>query len=130
MYDFLPKIENVAGKVKKPFTVHFLKTQNPHFQAVHDRLKTFELRVQDRDYNLGDILVLYEWDFVGDSIKRHNTGRAIITNPITYILSNCYGLDEIDCCVMSISISFTIDNFELEYDQHGVPITTMVMSPF
>lgn len=41
---------------------HLLKTVNPYFQDVYDGLKTFELRVNDRDFSEDDILILVEYE--------------------------------------------------------------------
>jgi len=37
---------------------HFLKTWAEYFEAVKSGNKTFEVRVNDRDFKVGDILVL------------------------------------------------------------------------
>jgi len=42
--------------------VHKLKTWAPYFQAIVDGLKTFEIRVNDRGFTVGDQLYLQEWD--------------------------------------------------------------------
>lgn len=57
---------------------HDLKTWPEFFQAVKRGDKTFEVRVNDREYKVGDILNLQEWDpdflpgigcYTGDEIK-------------------------------------------------------------
>jgi len=53
-----------------------------YFQAVQARLKTFELRRDDSDYQVGDILKLREWD--GEKY----TGNVLFRQ-ITYILRDC-----------------------------------------
>lgn len=40
---------------------HELKTVNPHFKDIQSGQKTFELRFNDRDYQVGDILILKEY---------------------------------------------------------------------
>ena len=67
-----------------------------YYQAVRKRTKTFEIRKDDADYEVGDILELYEWD--GQEYTRHK-----ITREITYILRDCpeYGLAE-GYCILAI----------------------------
>ena len=62
-----------------------------YFSKVQDGTKTFELRKDDSDYEVGDILILEEWD-------EEYTGREL-TRTITYILRNCpqYGLSDGYC---------------------------------
>ena len=62
-------------------TVHLLKTWPKYFQAVWDRDKTFEARVNDRDYQVGDELWIREYN----PEEGEYSGRAIHTT-ITYIL--------------------------------------------
>jgi hypothetical protein len=42
--------------------VHQLKTVNPFFEAVWRGTKTAEIRYNDRDYKVGDLLELKEYD--------------------------------------------------------------------
>jgi hypothetical protein len=46
---------------------HRVKTVNPHFQNVWEGSKTFELRKDDRNYCVGDILLLKEYYPESDS---------------------------------------------------------------
>lgn len=41
---------------------HELKTINPFFSDVWDELKSFEVRFNDRDYKVGDLLLLREFN--------------------------------------------------------------------
>ena len=62
---------------------HDLKTLPEYFQPLSDKEKTFEVRLNDRNFKVGDGLKLLEWD----SEKQIYTGRVINTY-ITYILNN------------------------------------------
>lgn len=42
--------------------VHELKTHPQYYNAVVSGKKTFEIRENDRDYQVGDLLVLREWN--------------------------------------------------------------------
>lgn len=42
--------------------VHYLKTWKPFFQDVKSGMKQFEVRKNDRDYQVGDTLILNEVD--------------------------------------------------------------------
>lgn len=67
-----------------------------YFRFVRRREKTFELRKDDSDYEVGDILVLREWD------GSKYTG-CLLHREITYILRDCYeyGLRE-GWCILAI----------------------------
>ena len=70
------------GKIK-----HDLKIQPQYFNFVEAGLKRFELRKNDRDFKVGDLFILREYD------KGEYTGRCFIQS-IGYILKDCpkYGL--------------------------------------
>ena len=68
---------------------HILKTHPEPFQAVFDGLKTFEFRYNDRDFKIGDILDLKEYN----PITKDFSGRSIKVK-ITYILAEGYGIPE------------------------------------
>lgn len=53
---------------------HFLKCWPSSFQAVRSCRKTFEVRVNDRDYAPNDRVVLAEWD----PGKGRTTGEAVV----------------------------------------------------
>jgi hypothetical protein len=73
-----------------------LGTKPEYFKAVKARLKTFELRQDDSDYQVGDILKLREWD--GEKYTGNVQFRQI-----TYILRDCpeYGLQP-GYCILAI----------------------------
>lgn len=41
---------------------HELKTVSPYFEAVRDGKKTFEIRKNDRDFSMGDIVILRHFE--------------------------------------------------------------------
>jgi ASC-1-like (ASCH) protein len=63
--------------------MHELKTLPQYFENVLIGLKTFEVRDNDRDYKVGDILVLKEWTISG----HFYTGRELKV-VVTYILDS------------------------------------------
>jgi len=73
--------------------LHELNILPEYFQAVKTGIKTFEVRKNDRGFEVGDILILREWDgtYTGPNIKVKTT----------YILGNFEGLKE-DYIVMAI----------------------------
>lgn len=60
--------------------IHSLKTAPKFFDAVEDGIKNFEVRKNDRDYKVGDVLELYKYPDANDTdfIKRR----------ITYIITH------------------------------------------
>lgn len=77
---------------------HLLKIKKLYFDAVLAKEKTFEIRKNDRLFNPGDKLVLFEIDE-----NDFETGRHLITK-VTYILQGpAYGLSE-NYCIMSIKL--------------------------
>lgn len=68
---------------------HDLKTLPKFYQDTYWKRKKFELRKNDRDFQVGDLLVLKEWD---DSTQTY-TGREFYAN-VTYILHNFPGLKD------------------------------------
>ena len=66
---------------------HELKILPKYYEEVLNGNKTFELRKDDRDYKINDVLRLKEWD------ETYYTGRTFICT-VKYILRDCpdYGL--------------------------------------
>ncbi len=60
--------------------IHELKTLPKYFNAVFDKSKPFEVRKDDRNFQIGDTLYLKEW-----SLEQGYSGNASI-RIITYIL--------------------------------------------
>lgn len=86
--------------------IHQLKTDPGVFDAVIQGKKTFEIRLNDRDYRVGDVLKLCETVYVGEAMKVGApliyTGRDCYVE-VTYILYGpIYGLQE-KWVIMSIT---------------------------
>ena len=64
-------------KKEESMTIHKLKTVEPHFSNVLNGSKTFEIRLNDRDYKVGDDLILAKFP---DVDKRSLIIRAKITH--------------------------------------------------
>lgn len=64
-------------------TTHYLKSWVGLFQPIYDEQKTHELRVLDRDYKVGDMCILQEYD----PVEKIYTGRECHVE-ITYITSS------------------------------------------
>lgn len=77
--------------------VHALKTEQPYFNDIKSGAKTFELRKNDRNYKVGDTLILQEWSSTGGY-----TGETVV-KIVTYILKDCveYGLQD-GYCILGI----------------------------
>ena len=71
-------------------TVHYLKIKPEYYKDVECGLKTFELRKNDRDFQVGDILMLIKLDDDG------NETDQVTRVKVTYILKDCpqYGLKD------------------------------------
>ncbi|HIC0324960.1 TPA: DUF3850 domain-containing protein, partial [Streptococcus agalactiae] len=63
-------------------TQHLLNCYPEYFEAIMDGTKTFECRYNDRDFKVGDELLLREYD-----PQKGYTYRCIVRK-ITYILSD------------------------------------------
>ena len=80
---------------KSPTTeVHILKTWPEYFEAVASGAKTFELRFDDRGYQVGDHLVLREW-----SVTEGYTGRVIVKRVSYLVRGGVFGLTEDHVCM-------------------------------
>ena len=69
--------------------LHELKTWHEPFQAIWDDLKTFEYRLNDRDFKVGDVLMLKEFIPMHESY----TTRVIIAD-VKYILKDSFSVPE------------------------------------
>jgi len=71
---------------------HHLKTETEYFQAIERGKKKFELRKNDRNFQVGDMVYLEE------TVNGTYTGRTLTPIEIMYILTGGkYGLEEGYC---------------------------------
>ena len=87
-------------------TTHTLKTDPEVFQATYSGLKNFEVRMNDRDFKVGDILVLRETEFTGAEMCLNDKPLVYTcreqTKKVTYILDcSDYGQSD-EWVIMSI----------------------------
>lgn len=82
--------------------IHHLKTIDPYFTHVMSGQKTFEVRVNDRHFQVGDILKLNLWD---EDQQKFTGAFCFVT--VTYVFDlNAWarpGHVPDSCVVMSIS---------------------------
>lgn len=83
----------------KEVRTHRLKTWPCYFQPILDGTKRFDLRENDRDFRVGDILELAEYD---PEVSGY-TGR-FLSKKVTFLIQGIFGLPE-DVCVMSVGDS-------------------------
>lgn len=79
--------------------VHKLKALPEYFELVRIGVKNFEVRKNDRDFKVGDLLILQEWD--GSKYTGRDQRRKI-----------CYILDNKDYC----KEGYVILGFDLYYN--------------
>jgi ASC-1-like (ASCH) protein len=72
---------------------HNLKTIQPYFDDIKTGKKNFELRENDRNFQIDDIIHLLEYD------KSIGYTGKIITKKVKYVLKDCpqFGLHEAYC---------------------------------
>ncbi len=58
--------------------VHRLKTWPAYFADIRAKIKNFEIRENDRDYKVGDVLILQEYDLNSQSYSGREEVRTII----------------------------------------------------
>lgn len=85
---------------------HTLKTWPSYFEAIQRGDKRFEIRKNDRDFAIGDVLHLKEYDPGLDVvIDRHKfTDRSLLCTVTHIIYGGQFGIDPA-FCVMSIQVT-------------------------
>ena len=91
---------------------HSLKTVQPFFSQVKNGTKTFELRRNDRDFQVNDEVYLKEYDLETNSFS----GQELRAK-ITYVLKDWTGLED-GYCIFSIELTQQIDgNDEIQSEE-------------
>lgn len=86
--------------------VHHVKIWPENFEPVRLRIKTFEVRKNDRNYQFGDLLCLHEWDpyreaIFGDSCISYGEPKGYTGKEITFRIGHIYNMD-LDTVVLSL----------------------------
>lgn len=79
---------------------HFLKILPEFFAAVVDGSKTFELRKNDRDFQVGDTVILQEFDH-----KTNTYTSDFVVKQISFMLTGVYGLEPGVSCLSLVNLS-------------------------
>ncbi len=91
---------------------HYLKTVQPYFSEVEKGTKTFEMRINDRKFQVGDEVYLQEYDLDANSYS----GKEVRAT-ITYVL-NEFRLLYSEACVFSFKVTQIIIK-NVKSEQHG-----------
>ena len=99
--------KNLTLKELRKYCAHELKTDPDVFYDVRDDQKRFELRLNDRDFKQGDMLLLRCTKYSGGEMiagkPLEYTGEWVVACA-TYVLHGpIYGLDD-EWVIMSISV--------------------------
>lgn len=84
--------------------IHELKSRTQPWHAVAYGRKRYEVRVNDRDFEVGDLLVLRHWNHEANCYGR---GSEVIVAAVTHITRGGeWGLPE-ELCVLGLRILHT-----------------------
>lgn len=88
---------------------HVLKCDPDIFQNIWDQKQKFELRLGDRDYNVGDMIISRETRFSGEEMEHgmrlEYTGRYIASKIVGILNRNHFSKDRFDnWLIMSIEV--------------------------
>lgn len=86
--------------------VHELKCWPELFEPLSEGIKTFEVRKDDRGYEVGDALILKEWD----PEKKEYTGDGVLAR-VNYILpGGQFGVEE-GFVIMAVTVLTSFSGF-------------------
>ena len=102
--DAIPTQPSAGKEAEGEETIHELKTWSKYFDEVFMGRKTFEVRKNDRDFKVGDIITLIEGDLWGDYPEGNRwfpTGRKLSRRITAILHGGQFGIEE-GYCVMAI----------------------------
>jgi len=70
--------------------IHKLKALNPYFSDILDGMKTFEIRKNDRNFQIGDQLLLQEYDLYTNKYLERNC----LCNVIYIVFGGQFGIEK------------------------------------
>jgi len=95
------------GKGENQMAFHELKTDSEAFKPVLKGKKTFEIRFNDRNFQVGDFLLLKETQFSDAEMKLGErleyTGANCLVKVTHVLLGPIYGLQE-GWCILSVKL--------------------------
>jgi len=103
--DRIQRCIDAAVSEATTMTVHNLKSWPDAFQPVLDKKKRYEFRVNDRDYSVGDELVLQEWE----PGPGEYTGRSLKVKVLHMSKGPAWEIPD-GYCVMSISDPYDVQD--------------------
>lgn len=115
--------ENLAPAPSDTIVIHKLKTWPEFFNPTAQLQKTFEFRRNDRDFQVGDLLWLQEWNRGSETY----TGRSCL-RAITYIISPMWGPAITDLPVKEQIETLTNQHCILGIDRIPRSLQTMILS--
>ena len=81
---------------------HVLKTINPYFSDVQNGVKTFEIRKNDRDFQVGDYLILVLFK---NYSKTFDENKFLLTRIIYKLEGGKFGIDP-EYCILGLGSIF------------------------
>ena len=95
--------------------IHKLKLNADYYDDSASGIKPFEIRKNDRDYRIGDILELREWVFSNLENKGTYTGN-VHWKIITYIFEDVQYLPEGYVCLATSPVNEPVELVEVQND--------------
>ena len=109
--------------------IHALKIEKQYFEAVASGKKTFEVRINDRNFVTGDFLALNEvTKVITDTTEIVYTGRCCLVE-VDYILASGEYLQPgfVALAIKPCEIFRSVDDFRYGHEKFAVPTYGAVM---